>query len=932
LKVPGAIAEAIDWVVDAVGAAAGWALGAAEWGLAAIGDAAAWTVGALGWLGDPLSPVGELLAAIWPPVLAIVVLVAFVRTIRWLLLLWRGRTPRVQITAFAWTEGGTDDEATWVTSLFREQLAALRLDALDPLPERAPGAPLVEIVEGVGQSVGVDIGKAIGRLFKAAWPDSGYEVWGTLRGDGEGGGRISVQLIERRRGNRTLINVALKEASWEEGARQAALTVAGALYPRVRQRERGPWTLWRRTVPRKLMGSYHAARRYEEENRLEHALAAYHDALDLDPLNPNLRLKIAMLQERLELDLDAWVTYEAIVDESDRRAWRGPDRRVYLLALYRLAVLLGNGRVAAQWVKRAWVAEGEGDLRDRERHERRRELTMSLECHPLFEKHLLDPAASALPSSLSSATSSRIALSRAPALLEILRSIEMGSIEPDEVLKRFRQTEGEAETSARAKREHWIKTVLQILSLRRLEELEISLRIRPPSRPHRWKEWWIHRPVLRKWLSRPEFARSVIRTSKLLVRLRIAASLEEQIRRRYPGQGADRNRDRWIREIRQAHQKLTKRWPFPPTNPWREALHSLAPRRRWANRRDDAWQLHYNGACTTASLLRTDSVLQSFETEAKEKGEDPDRAPRKWWTLRPKTSRREALRARRSRALPATTNRGKVVRRAIEQLEEYAYRAGSRRVAAQADWLAIDDPDFTGLRDSSEFKLWASHHLPRGLPRDLPTRKADVKRFTVRVVHEGALIFASSWRSRAEGENPTATEIVEWWRFERQVWEVLAKALREHLSWQERLEWLRVLQEWLGGREQGTTIDFSHEARGAPADSMTEKLFEEIADLASPATGNGAAAPYDGTILAWVEQRARQVAEAHEHGEDLADGEGLLVWQVEKDEALRAHRIWNRLASALEVELTTTDGADPKTDLRERLDRIRDQLADRAGA
>jgi len=912
---------AIEWVVAALG-------GAVEWSLTAIGDAVAWTLGALGGLGNLLTPVGELLDAIWPPVLAIVMLVAFVRTVRWLLLLWRGRAPRVQITPFAWAKGGTDDDAIWATSLFREQLAALRLDALDPLPERAPGAPLVEIVEGVGQSVGVDVGKAIGRLFKAAWPDSAYEVWGTLRGDAEGGGRISVQLIERRRGNRTLLNVALKQGSWEEGAQEAALAVAGALYPRVRQRERGPWTRWQRTVPRALMGRYHAARRYEEENRLEHALAAYHEALDLDPLNPNLRLKIAMLQERLELDLDAWVTYEAIVDESDRRAWRGPDRRVYLLALYRLAVLLGNGRVAAQWVKRAWVAEGEGDLRDRERQERRRELTMSLECHPLFEKHLLDPAASALPRSLPSTRSSRIALSRASALLEILRSIKLGSIEPEEVLKEFQEAEGKEERFARAERERWIKAVLQILSLRRLEELEISLRIRPPLRPHRWREWWIHRPVLRKWLSRPEFARSVIRTSKLLVRLRVAASLEEQVHRRYPRPGRDRSKDKWVREIRQTHRKLTRRWPFPPTNPWRKTLHFLAPRRRWSNLRDDAWQLHYNGACTTASLLRTDSVLDSFETEAKERGENPEKVPQKWWALRLKTSRREALRARRLRALHRKVNRRKVVRRAIEQLEEYAYRAGSRRVAAQADWLAIDDPDFTGLRDSSEFKLWASHHLPRALPRDLPTRKADVKRFTVRVVHEGALVFASSWRNRAEGDNPPATEIVEWWRFERQVWEVLAKALREHLSWQERLEWLRVLQEWQGKSQQGATIDFSHEARGAPADSMTEELFEAIADLAGHSGPAGAATARNGngTILSWVEERARHVVEAHEQGEDRADDDGLLVWQAEKDEALRAHRIWNRLASTLEVELGATQEADQRPDLDERLDRIRDQL------
>lgn len=674
------------------------ALGAQGSGRDAIEEIVDWFVGAAGWLGHLLDPVTQILIQVWPPVLAGIVVIALLRTVRWLLLLWRGRTPRIQITNFAWAM--SDDasrEATWVTSLFREQLAALRLDALDPLPERAPGAPLVEIVEGVGQGVGRDIGAAAARLFRAAWPDAAYEVWGTLRPREGGGGRISVQLIERRRGNRTLLNVALEQASWEEGAREAAMAVAGALYPAVRQRDRGPWTQWKRIVPRDLMGHYHSARTYEEENRLEQALAEYHAALDQDPLNPNLRLKIAMLQERLELYLDAWVTYEAIVDEADRRAWRGSDRRVYLLALYRLPVMLSNGRVAAQWVKGSRVGEEEGTRRDQERHERRDELLRSLESSPLFDSHKRSLSPNELHERLTRTVSTLITRFPSSFLLSVLHTINLEANEPSDALEAFRQGDESVERKRR------IEAVLQILGLRHLEELEAAIRILPIG--PRKGEANFQRHALRQRLRRPEFARSAVRTSKLLVRMRIAASLESQVEDRAAASARFASRDKWIEEIRMAHRNLTRRWPFPAKGRWRRAIHFLAPRRRWANRREDSWQIHYNAACTAASVLRQDSALRNFERE----GRTPAPARPRWGRRRWEVEKWEAL--------PQGADSDSVVAGAIDQLEEYAFQAGSDRVAAQADWVALDDPDLSGLRDRPELQLGPATTSPEDCPR-----------------------------------------------------------------------------------------------------------------------------------------------------------------------------------------------------------------------
>jgi plasmid stabilization system protein ParE len=869
-----------------------------------IGAVAEWLEGAVGSLGHLLDPTGEILGKLWPPVLAVIATVALLRVVRWTLLLWRGRTPRVQISNFAWASAeGASEEAAWVTSLFREQLAALRLDGLDPLPECAPGAPLVELVEGVGQGVGRDIGSAAGRLFRSAWPDSAYEVWATLRPrKGGGGGRISVQLIERRRGNRTLLNVALEETNWDTGAREAAMAVAGALYPRVRRRDRGPWTLWENNVPRALLTHYHAARGFEEEDCLEPALAEYHTALDLDPLNPNLRLKIAMLQERMDLYIDAWVTYEAIVDESDRRAWRGPNRRVYLLALYRLAVMLSNGRVPSQWVKGGTVETGEGFLRDEERHERRKELLGSMERHPLFGKRWIRLSPNKLPERLTWIVSFLIRALRSKYLLFLLRTIDEEVDEPKDALEVFRQSSEDKE------REHRIEAVLQILALRRLEELEGSLRPRPTLFPRKMKDWWTRHPPPRQWLSRGEFSKSAVRTSKLLVRIRTAASLEDQVNRG-DGPGGAADRDKWIREIRQAHRKLTKRWPFPPVGVVRTVLHFLAPRRRWANRREDSWQLHYNAACATASLLRGDSVLGHSQKEKLPAGKAKERV----------------------RALPGKTDKKSIFRRAIAQLEEYAYRAGSDRVAAQADWVTLDDPDLGGLRESPEFELWASHHLPRALPRGLPSRKTDVKRFTARLVRDGARIFAVTWRERAlvARSNPSAAEIIDWWRSEDKLWRGLENACREHLSWQERLKWLKTLQGWLDAAERDDKIDFSHEARGTAAvDSMSERLFDELALLASsPNSGNGAApnAENGQSVLEWVGERSQYVRDAHAAGEEQADASGALRAMVEHEEALRAAQVWARLVEALEVELSGTEQRVSDDELAEMLDEEREE-------
>jgi hypothetical protein len=291
--------------------------------------------------------------------------------------------------------------------------------------------------------------------------------------------------------------------------------------------------------------------------------------------------------------------------------------------------------------------------------------------------------------------------------------------------------------------------------------------------------------------------------------------------------------------------------------------------------------------------------------------------------------RRRGWEAEKWEALPQGTDEDGVVERAIAQLEEYAFRAGSDRVAAQADWVALDDPDLSGLRDRSELQLWASHHLPRRLPKEATSRKADVKRFTVRIAHEGALAFAASWRKRAEEAEPEAAEIAEWWRVETQIWKELGNTWREHLSWQQRLQWLKTLQEWLRASETRDKVDFSYEARGAAADAMSRALFDELAGLASDgASSERTPAPRSSPrdVLTWVGARAEHARVAHEAGENQADRSGALRAKVERREALRAVRVWTRLAEALELELERPCEGDSDEELRKRDEELRARM------
>ncbi|HST70498.1 MAG TPA: hypothetical protein VLI94_12670 [Solirubrobacterales bacterium] len=665
-------------------------------------------------------------------------LVALGFVVRIAVLYWRSRSPRVQISPFSWAAEEGEQESLWVTSLFRDHLKQLRLDGLAAVPDQAPGAPLVEIVEGVAQGVGqgVEWGKVMGRLWRAAVPDSAYEVWATLRPSGKESGSISIQLIKRGRGNQTLVSFTSETVDWNICAREAAMAAAGALYPHLSKRHKGPWVEWDQPVPPDLLGLYQSGLEHERDHQFEQALCEFRETVEMDPLNPQLRLKVAMVEERLNLHLGAWFTYWAIVAESDRRLWKGPHRRTRLVALYRLAIHLWNPQLAKEWG--ATKNFHEDRFESHELELLRKDLRNVLRREAVIEGR--ENASAKVDAAFASAS-------------KLLGSIAGETSRVETLVKPF---EDGCPCHDRTER---IAEMLQIVSLDRIEELKermSRLRLRGGKR---WPNRKCRRRPLRRWLCKSELPPLAIEASEVLLRGQLAKNVEA------------RTQQKDAHDVRCAHRSLLKRWPFPgwTKGRWPSKLGRKA--RVWLeDRRDDAWQLHYNAACTIATQLPGDSVRL-----------DRTKVETAHW-----------------------------VEAAIEQLESFSYHAGSARVAAMADWIAFEDPDLKDLYQEDLFKLWGSQRFGFGLP-DVRPPQGEVDRHTVLILKRSAAAFAASWRGRAATDAVEPSSRRDWWTEELEIWERLKMICREHRNWRRRLEGFKALESWNAAHEP--TVAFAREKR-----------------------------------------------------------------------------------------------------------------------
>jgi hypothetical protein len=272
-----------------------------------------------------------------------------------------------------------------LSMLFRERLAAVQLTAPNAFPTSPEPADFLQLLTSATQTPANVLGTIAG-LLVSMLPKSAYRVHGLLvQRPGRDPFGVVVQVVTAPRyASQPLF---LWGASWDSAVERAAYAVASYLLPRTRDCLKPPWTRWRGLeLPQDLVGHGTRASEATRERRYDEALAAYFDAIELDPRNLELRFEVGLLQEKLALWLDAYATYDELIELAARPSWRNRrvrrvETRVKLLARYRKAVLLSFGeRLADQWGRRDPPADNE--LRRKER----RALVTRL--RPVFEADL----------------------------------------------------------------------------------------------------------------------------------------------------------------------------------------------------------------------------------------------------------------------------------------------------------------------------------------------------------------------------------------------------------------------------------------------------------------------------------------------------------------------------------------------------------------
>ena len=278
--------------------------------------------------------------------------------VRHLILHWLAWSPgRIEVAPFTAGTPLTDANVERLTLTFRQRLMSLHLQSPDPVPGAGADGDFLDVLGRNGMDVRNPLATLIG-LLRAAKPTHAYEVRGVLLERSEMP-RYGVVVRVLRVPSEGTVPVTAWGDTWELALRQAADEATAIILPQTRLC-RAPWAAWRgKVMPTGLLHQFEQGTRLERARRYDEALAAYWRAVELDPLNMVLRLRVGQLQERLGLFLDALATYWGMsVTSPPPKPWnrlrgrpgRRERRRALLSARYRRNVLLGGRVLADQWV------------------------------------------------------------------------------------------------------------------------------------------------------------------------------------------------------------------------------------------------------------------------------------------------------------------------------------------------------------------------------------------------------------------------------------------------------------------------------------------------------------------------------------------------------------------------------------------------------
>jgi tetratricopeptide (TPR) repeat protein len=311
----------------------------------------------------PTTTFGAMLMAVSSPGLAVFLTLAGLLlgawSLRHLQLHWLAWRPgSIQVSEFTLGSPLTDANAEQLTMLFRRRLATLQIQSPTPMPGAAGASDFLDVLDRGSATARNPLGTLVA-LLRAARPTHAYEVRGVLlQRDGVEPYGIAIEVV--RLPSEGLAATTSWGETWECALRRAADDATASILPQTRTC-RAPWGVWRGyRMPGRLLHAYEEGTRLEHERRYDEALERYYEALNHDPVNAVLRLRIGQLQERLGLFIDAFATYSGICAGDRPRGVRRPrvmyrgtgrreQRRAQLSARYRRIVLLGGRVLAEQW-------------------------------------------------------------------------------------------------------------------------------------------------------------------------------------------------------------------------------------------------------------------------------------------------------------------------------------------------------------------------------------------------------------------------------------------------------------------------------------------------------------------------------------------------------------------------------------------------------
>ena len=724
----------------------------------------------LGFVGPPAtSTTGRLTQG------SAVVVVLILLGVMWCYSVWRAR---LEYLAYApgpitvrtfqdhTTSGADSGRAKELTAAFENYIVRTKIYGSTAIPSTGRPSDFFSVVESAGDKLAGAWGAA-SRLVRVLAPLAAYQVGCTMQKGTEDA--PCVLLLELSRLPSTSIApVVIRTDSWDDAVRQAALCVVSHVLPCTRRCDNAPWRLWRRSrLPAPLFSAYQEFLTYRAERKLDDAMTSLRRAIRLDPGNLAMRLDLGKLQERMQMYLDALLTYDDIITVAARRdrnlaAWwtgfparswadarrtRGlrPDDPVILIARYRHAMMLGlSERLAQQWWTRN---ERCSDGRHRSMREERRAYLRSALAERLSQRYptlLGDGSDDTKPdqnclealSSVVNGRDRRIRIANARIFFATVSQLEFEYLARDYAPRRLRDL------------------LSCLLRARRL-----PLRAAPHRRP--LSQWirrfvervrWTRLPGTRGWRQRAEqrriLPREAILTGLPWSSMRRAMALAWARRAGVPTAVVSRaafsveasERGRSSLAFRGADQLIGNGWP-PDIKYLQPVVERLTGRPGLGLK---TWRAHFNAACTLALPLLPDGL------------EIPAGA------LPPERSARDKRSSSPERA--TTDNETAAARAAIIELERAVARADSGFVAQQRDWLLSEEPDLDHLRGHAEFRNFEAttfgsigSSVGRGPDIHLWEQSAYVARF----IHAAAMAMADLWQGRRHysGRDPVSLSV-----------------------------------------------------------------------------------------------------------------------------------------------------------------------------